>query len=111
METRNCNAVMANGAGNEMALLVDGGVMGQERGTGVGWCSVMGQWGTDSSRGWGEAERPERGPRATCTLLTQKFSHRPPSRPFWAAMRTVSSGPANRRPPRAWHLSAPPRDK
>ncbi|XP_059762525.1 protein INCA1 isoform X2 [Balaenoptera ricei] len=31
METRNCNAVVANGAGNEVALLVDGGVMDQER--------------------------------------------------------------------------------
>ncbi|KAM9045391.1 protein INCA1 isoform 1-T1 [Megaptera novaeangliae] len=31
METRNCNAVVANGAGNEVALLVDGGVMDRER--------------------------------------------------------------------------------
>ena len=40
-----------------------------------------------------------------------QFSHRPPARPFWAAMRILSSRPVNRRPARAWHLSAPPRDK
>nr|XP_060503583.1 protein INCA1 isoform X3 [Panthera onca] len=58
--------------------------------------------------GWARARGPAGAP---APRPARPSPRRAPSRPVGAATRTRRSRPAARRPPWAWHLSAPPRDK
>lgn len=85
---------------------------GTEVGTGVSRCSYEGAVGYKEDTGrLGGAARPERESWATCTLPTRQFSHRSPpglsGRPCGPVLLS-SPKPAAAR---AWHLSAPPRNK